>query len=302
MFKLCVGLEIHMQLLCQSKLFCSCSASFSSAPNRHICPICLAYPGAMPSLNYQAVVLAVRMGSALRAQICNTSAFDRKCYFYPDMPKAYQITQYRHPLIQGGYLDLDHTRIRIREAHLEEDSARTIHYPDKGEIGLDFNRAGLALLEIVTEADFCDASQASDFLKKLHRMAIDLGVSKGKMEEGSFRFDVNISIMPLTGKTQGRVEIKNLNSFRLLEKAINYEKIRQMELIENGGMVASETRSFDASLGITVPLRKKDSINDYRFLPEPDLGTLHISNDEIEAYSRNEALKDSCLEQSSNII
>jgi aspartyl-tRNA(Asn)/glutamyl-tRNA(Gln) amidotransferase subunit B len=259
----------------------------------------MAYPGTMPFLNRQAVVLAVRMASALKGQICSESAFDRKCYYYPDLPKAYQITQDRHPLMNGGYLDLNTTRIRIREAHIEEDSARIVHDPSTEELNLDFNRAGIALLEIVTEADIEDAIQACEFLKKLHKIAKDLGVCNGKMEEGAFRFDANISLFKEQGAFGECVEVKNLNSFRLLEKVINYEKIRQMEIIEQGGMVAKETRTYDVKLKKTVPLRKKVSSKDYRFLPEPDLGTLRISNDEIEAYSRNEALQDSFVDQSS---
>jgi aspartyl-tRNA(Asn)/glutamyl-tRNA(Gln) amidotransferase subunit B len=249
----------------------------------------MAYPGSMPFFNEQALVLAVRMGSALHCDIHSESSFDRKCYYYPDLPKAYQITQYHHPLMSGGYLQLENSRIRIKEAHMEEDSARIIRNPSTAQMSLDFNRAGISLLEIVTEADITEAEQASEVLKKVYSMAKELGVSSCKMEEGAFRCDVNISVAQENGIFYERVEIKNLNSFRFVEKAINYEKIRQMELVMQGGKIVRETRTYDEKMGTTLALRKKDGPGAYRYMPEPDLGIVRISRDEIQDFSRNEA-------------
>lgn len=289
MFKLCVGLEIQLQLLCKSKLFCSCPASFSAPPNLNTCPVCMAYPGAMPFFNEQALVLAVRMGSALHCDIHSESSFDRKCYYCSDLPKAYQITQHRHPLMSGGYLQLETSRIGIKEAHMEEDSARIIRNPATDEMSLDFNRAGMALLKIVTEADITEAAQASEFLVKVHTLAKELGVSSCKMEEGALRCDVMLSIEEEKGISGERVEIQKLNSFCMVEKAINYEKIRQMELVKQGEKVVKETRIYDEKLGKTLALRKKDGLGDFRYMPEPDLGIVRISRDEIRDYTGNDA-------------
>jgi aspartyl-tRNA(Asn)/glutamyl-tRNA(Gln) amidotransferase subunit B len=231
-YKFRVSLEIYLQLPCQSKLFCSCPAGFSAQPNTHVCPICLAYPGTMPSLNHQAVSLAIRLGSAFHCEIQSKSAFDRKCFFFPDLPKAYQITQKLHPLMTGGYLDLKNSRIRLRQAYLEEDRATLLSNSSSNLSTLDFNRSGIAMLGIVTEADICEASQAFEFLQQFNTMARDLGVSSGIAEDDAFRFDVHILIANENEPEGIRVVIKNFKSFSNVEKAINYEKMRQMELIK----------------------------------------------------------------------
>jgi aspartyl-tRNA(Asn)/glutamyl-tRNA(Gln) amidotransferase subunit B len=284
-----ISLEVHLQLRCQSKLFCSCPAVFSTQANLNICPICLAYPGTMPSLNQQAPVLAVRLGTALHCEIQSESAFDRKTCYSPDLPKAYQITQNRQPLMIGGYLDLESSRVRLRKAYLEEDSASILPNPASKLPLLDFNRAGIAMLGIVTEADMQEASQALEFLKLLQAMAIHLGVSTGIMEEGTLCFDVHISNGNENKPEGERVVIKNLKSFSYVEIAINYEKMRQMELIKNGKQICNETRVFDQKKMETVLWRNCDNSQDYRYMPEPDLGILLISRDEIRAFSGIEA-------------
>ena len=271
-----IGLEVHAQLSTQSKLFSSSATSFGAEPNQHASIIDLGLPGTLPVVNQKAVELAVRFGLSIDAQITRQSVFERKNYFYPDLPKGYQISQLEHPIVQGGHLDItlnDSTkRIRINRAHLEEDAGKSIHEGWPGETGLDFNRAGTPLLEIVTEPDFRSAEEAVTYLKTLHQLVRYLGVSDGNMQEGSFRCDVNLSMRRHGDDTLGtRTEIKNLNSFRFIEQAILFERDRQIDTLERGQRITQETRLYDPQKNLTRTMRSKEEANDYRYFPDPDL-------------------------------
>ncbi|MBC7229399.1 MAG: Asp-tRNA(Asn)/Glu-tRNA(Gln) amidotransferase subunit GatB [Actinobacteria bacterium] len=282
-----IGLEIHAELKTRSKMFCACDASFGGEPNTRTCPVCLGLPGVLPVLNRRAVELAVRLALALHCEIAPYSIFHRKNYFYPDMPKNFQISQYDLPLGVGGYLDLEEEgeafRVGITRVHLEEDTGKTVHVSESGRIHgseyslEDFNRAGVPLLEIVTEPDIRTPEQARAFMQELKSIMEHLEVSDCRMEEGSLRCDANVSLRPLGSSRLGvKTEVKNMNSFRALQRALAYEIRRQQEVLEGGGEVVQETRHWDADANVTTPLRTKEYAYDYRYFPEPDLVPLEL--------------------------
>jgi aspartyl-tRNA(Asn)/glutamyl-tRNA(Gln) amidotransferase subunit B len=281
-----IGLEVHTQLLTASKLFCGCSAAFGAPPNGHVCPVCMGMPGVLPVLNRRAVELAVKTGLAAHCEIAPYSIFARKSYFYPDLPKGYQISQYELPLCKGGYIDLpadggEQRRIRLVRIHLEEDAGKNIHEAEASFV--DFNRSGVPLMEIVSEPDLRSAEEAGLYLRELRTILRYLNASDVKMEEGSFRCDVNVSVRPRGSSELGiKAEIKNLNSFRFVEKAIAYEVDRQIETIESGGRVMQETHLWDPTREVTRPMRSKEFANDYRYFPEPDLPPLRVPPEMVE--------------------
>jgi aspartyl-tRNA(Asn)/glutamyl-tRNA(Gln) amidotransferase subunit B len=269
-----IGLEIHVQLATKTKMFCGCALSFGDEPNVHTCPICLAHPGVLPVPNEQAIRYALQIGAALNCEIAPRSIFHRKNYFYPDSPKAYQISQYDIPICGPGRLG----DVRIHRAHLEEDAAKTIHVGDSGRIHgsaaslVDFNRGGTPLVEIVTEPDLRDPAEAADWARLLRETVRQLGVSDVSMEEGSLRVDANVSVRPAGSEELGtKTELKNMNSFRFLQRGIEAELARQRELVEAGGTVEQETLHFDPASGSLTSLRSKEEAHDYRYFPEPDL-------------------------------
>ena len=287
-----IGIETHAQLKTQSKIFSGASTQFGAEPNRQACAVDLALPGVLPVLNKEAVAHAIRFGLAVNSHVAGFSVFARKNYFYPDLPKGYQISQFEIPVVQGGSMDIlvdgQPKTIRLTRAHLEEDAGKSLHEDFKGphgerSTGIDLNRAGTPLLEIVTEPDMRSASEAVAYAKALHTLVVWLGVCDGNMQEGSFRCDANVSVRPEGQKEFGtRCEIKNLNSFSFLEEAIQYEVRRQVELIEDGGQVVQETRLYDPDKKETRSMRSKEDANDYRYFPDPDLLPLMISPEWIE--------------------
>ncbi len=271
-----IGLEVHVELATESKIFCSCPTAFGAGPNTHVCPVCLGFPGTLPVLNKRAVEYALRAALALNCHISSFAKFDRKNYFYPDLPKAYQISQYDLPLATGGYLEIQTAgvtrRIGITRVHLEEDAGKLVHAPS-GEYSLaDYNRTGVPLIEIVSEPDIRSPEEARAYLEKLKSILQYTGVSDVKMEEGSLRCDANISIMP-AGSTRfgARAEIKNLNSFKAVQRGLEYEVKRQAQLLDAGGKVVQETRRWDEDKGETYTMRSKEEAHDYRYFPDPDL-------------------------------
>ena len=276
-FQVVLGLEVHAQLLTRSKIFCGCSTEFGGEPNTHTCPVCLGMPGVLPSLNRQVVEFAVRTGLALGCAVQPRSIWARKNYFYPDLPKGYQVSQYEAPICLGGAVDItvdgQEKRIRLTRIHMEEDAGKNVHdVSADGSSGVDLNRAGVPLLEIVSEPDLRSVDEAIEYLKELRAILVCLGVNDGNLEEGSFRCDANVSIMPKGATEYGtRCEIKNMNSFRFLRQAIDYEVRRQVEIVEAGGKVLQETRLFDTARGETRSMRSKEEAHDYRYFPEPDL-------------------------------
>ncbi len=290
-FQPVIGLEVHAQLLTRSKIFCGCSTEFGAPPNAHTCAVCLGMPGVLPVLNAKVVEFAVRVGRALECRINPVSIWARKNYFYPDLPKGYQISQYDQPLCEHGGLEIDSDdgprRVRILRIHLEEDAGKNVHDAGGGESLVDLNRSGVPLIEIVSEPDIRSSTEASEYLKALRDVLVYLGVNDGNLEEGSFRCDANVSVMPKGATKYGqRVELKNINSFRFVQKAIDYEIGRQVELIESGGKVAMETRLFDAVRGETRSMRSKEEAHDYRYFPEPDLPPLRIPAGYVERIER----------------
>ncbi|MBC7661801.1 MAG: Asp-tRNA(Asn)/Glu-tRNA(Gln) amidotransferase subunit GatB [Chitinophagaceae bacterium] len=277
-----IGLEVHCQLNTASKLFCSCKTEFGSLPNQNTCPLCLGLPGVLPVINKTAVDYAIRMALAVGARIREKSVFARKQYFYPDLPKGYQLTQYDLPYCEHGSLTLDNGRvIKIERIHMEEDAGKNIHGDNASYV--DLNRAGVPLLEIVSAPEMYSPEEAVDYLRKLRAIVRYLGISDGNMEEGSFRCDVNISLRPRGASKLGtRTEIKNVNSFRNVEKAIAYEILRQSDLLDSGETVRQATLLFDAATGRTQMMRSKEDAPDYRYFPEPDLGPLFISSERIK--------------------
>ncbi|CFB62015.1 Asp-tRNA(Asn)/Glu-tRNA(Gln) amidotransferase subunit GatB [Pandoraea apista] len=290
-----IGLETHTQLSTASKIFSGASTQFGAAPNTQACPVDLALPGVLPVLNRGAVERAIEFGLAIGATIAPRSIFARKNYFYPDLPKGYQISQYEIPVVQGGTLKIQveadartgreayEKVVTLTRAHLEEDAGKSLHEDFAGMTGIDLNRAGTPLLEIVTEPDMRSAAEAVAYAKALHGLVVWLGICDGNMQEGSFRCDANVSVRPVGQKEFGtRAEIKNLNSFRFLEEAIQYEVRRQIELIEDGGTVVQETRLYDPDKKETRSMRSKEDAHDYRYFPDPDLMPLVIDSEWVE--------------------
>lgn len=278
-----IGLEIHVELNTKSKMFCRCSADyFGKEPNTHTCPICLGLPGALPYINEEAINDCIKIGLALNCTISEKSLFERKNYFYPDLPKGYQISQYRWPLCVNGQITLDDGKvIRINRAHQEEDTGKLTHIG--GETLIDFNRSGVPLVEIVTEPDFTDSSQVRDYAKKLQQIVRDLGVSNADMERGDMRLEANISVRP-EGKKElpnYRVELKNINSFRFMVAAVEYEIQRQIKTLEAGERLTQETRGWNEAKKETYLQRSKEEAHDYRYFPEPDLPEIRVSEDQI---------------------
>jgi aspartyl-tRNA(Asn)/glutamyl-tRNA(Gln) amidotransferase subunit B len=275
MYQPIIGLEVHVELKTNSKMFCSCKNDPNERhPNLNVCPICMGHPGVLPVINEEAVRKVIKTGLALNCQIPEYSKFDRKNYFYPDLPKGYQISQYDKPLCLKGYLHLDGKKIRITRIHLEEDTARLIHEKDCSLV--DFNRAGIPLMELVTEPDINSAKEARKFAEELQLILRYLDVSEADMEKGEFRVEANISLTKKEGKLGKKVEVKNLNSFRAVERAIDYEIERQTKILKSGKKVVQETRGWDDILGVTKSQREKEEAHDYRYFPEPDLPPLHI--------------------------
>jgi aspartyl-tRNA(Asn)/glutamyl-tRNA(Gln) amidotransferase subunit B len=284
-----IGLEIHAQLATKSKIFSSSATAYGAPPNAQANLVDLGYPGVLPVLNREAVRMAVKFGLAVGATISRRSIFARKNYFYPDLPKGYQISQYEKPIVEKGTLQLvldDGSRktIGITRAHLEEDAGKSLHEDFHGSSGIDLNRAGTPLLEIVSEPDMRSAKEAVAYMKKIHTLVRYLEICDGNMQEGSFRCDANVSVRPVGQEKLGtRCEIKNLNSFRFIEKAINYEVARQIEVIEGGGKIRQETRLYDPDKGETRALRSKEEANDYRYFPDPDLLPVVLDDAFIES-------------------
>ena len=277
-----IGLETHVELATASKLFCPCTTAFGGPPNTHCCPVCMGLPGALPVLNEKAVELAVQAGLALGCTVTRSSRFDRKNYFYPDLPKAYQISQLYAPIARDGALDIGGGRtVRIHELHLEEDAGKLVH--DGGVTRCDYNRCGIPLIEIVTEPDLRTAGEAVSYLERLKETLQYLGVSDCRMQEGSLRCDVNLSVRPAGSDRLGtRTEMKNLGSFRAVSRAIAWESARQIALLEAGGAVAQETRRWDEDREASFAMRAKENAQDYRYFPEPDLPPLEISGAYLE--------------------
>ena len=285
-----IGLETHVELATKTKIFCSCTTAFGGAPNTHCCPVCTGMPGTLPVLNRRVLEFAVKAGLALNCQIARYSRFDRKNYFYPDLPKAYQISQLYLPIARDGAVDIrtgagDKT-IHIHELHMEEDAGKLVHDPWLGQTRADYNRCGVPLIEIVTRPDFRTAEEVAAYLEKLKETLVYLGVSDCKMQEGSLRCDVNLSVRPLgSGRLGTRTEMKNLNSFKAIARAIRYEARRQIELIEEGGRVVQQTRRWDENKDATYAMRSKEDAQDYRYFPEPDLPPIQLSEDYLDALS-----------------
>ncbi len=287
-FETIIGLEVHAQLLTKSKLFCACSTQFGKPPNQNTCPVCLGLPGTLPVLNKKAVEYAIKAGLATQCKIQNKSIFARKNYFYPDLPKGYQISQYELPICLGGQLEIElegkKKKVGITRIHMEEDAGKSIHdYGDPDCSHIDLNRACTPLIEIVSEPDMRSPQEAGAYLRKLRDILVYLEVCDGNMEEGSFRCDANVSIRPVgEAKFGTRTELKNINSFRFVEKAIEYEVGRQEAIIRDGGKIIQETRLFDNERGVTESMRSKEEAHDYRYFPDPDLLPLIVENKWIE--------------------
>ncbi|HHV54769.1 MAG TPA: Asp-tRNA(Asn)/Glu-tRNA(Gln) amidotransferase subunit GatB [Firmicutes bacterium] len=294
-WEIVIGLEIHVELLTRSKVFCSCATGFGGEPNTRVCPVCLGLPGSLPVLNAKALEYAVKTGLALNCEIASFSKFDRKNYFYPDLPKAYQISQYDLPLCRHGYLEIEaggvRRRIGITRVHLEEETGKSLHagtsIVDSPFTLLDYNRAGIPLVEIVTEPDIRSPEEARVFLEELKRVVEFAGVSDVKMEEGSLRCDANISVRPRGASRLGtKTEVKNMNSFRAVQRALEYEAARQIATLRAGGRVVQETRHWDDAAGVTRGMRSKEQAQDYRYFPEPDLVPIVLSPEQIEQWRR----------------
>ena len=279
-----IGLEIHAELSTKTKAFCTCDASFGGDPNTHICPVCTGQPGALPIINFEAVNYAIRAGLAFGCDINRYSRFDRKNYFYPDLPKAYQISQLDLPLCINGKVELSTgTVVRIHQIHLEEDAGKLVHDDYHGQSWADYNRCSVPLIEIVSEPDITSAEEAAEFVSKIALYLKYLNVCDAKMQEGSIRADVNVSLKPAGSPVLGdRAEIKNLNSFRSIQRAIECEIERQTQILDEGGKVVQETRRFDDATGTTSSLRSKENANDYRYFPEPDIMAVTFTDEDIE--------------------
>jgi aspartyl-tRNA(Asn)/glutamyl-tRNA(Gln) amidotransferase subunit B len=289
-FEAVIGLEVHVQLATESKIFCGCSTKFGSQPNSNVCPVCLGMPGVLPVLNKKVVEYTTKAGLALNCKINRKSVFARKNYFYPDLPKGYQISQYELPICEHGYIDINiggnAKRIGITRIHMEEDAGKSIHGENLGDPSasfIDLNRTGVPLMEIVSEPDLRSGEEAKEYLQKLKAILEYIEVSDCNMEEGSLRCDANISVRPIGQKEFGtKTEIKNMNSFKNVQKAIEYEIKRQIKVIKDGGKIVQETRLWDPDKGITISMRSKEEAHDYRYFPDPDLVPLKLDEDFIE--------------------
>ena len=286
-FETVIGLEVHAQLLTETKIFCSCSTKFGGAPNSHTCPVCLGLPGSLPVLNKKVVEYAMRMALATNCTINKSCRFARKNYFYPDLPKGYQISQYAYPLAEHGYILLEvngaQKKIGITRIHMEEDAGKLVHDEHNPVSYVDLNRTGVPLIEIVSEPDMRSPEEAADYLKRLHEILVYLEICDGNMEEGSFRCDANVSIRPRGEQNFGtRTELKNMNSFRNVQRALEYEIKRQQYIVENGGAIMQETRLWDDAQGITNSMRSKEEAHDYRYFPDPDLVPVVVDGDWME--------------------
>jgi aspartyl-tRNA(Asn)/glutamyl-tRNA(Gln) amidotransferase subunit B len=295
-----IGLETHCQLNTQSKIFCHCSTKFDSPPNTNVCPICLGYPGVLPVLNQEVLAAAVKLGLAINGNIAPYSKFDRKQYFYPDLPKNYQISQYDLPIVEYGSLEIElvdkktgevtRKTIGITRLHMEEDAGKLVHAGSDRLAGsthslVDFNRTGIPLLEIVSEPDLRSGQEAAEYAQELRRLVRYLGIGDGNMQEGSLRCDVNISVRPVGEQKFGtKVEIKNMNSFSAIQKAIEYEIERQIEALENGEPIVQETRLWEEASQRTISMRSKEGSSDYRYFPEPDLPPIEVSAEQLSAW------------------
>ena len=286
-----IGLEVHTELQTTTKIFCGCKTSFGAEPNTNVCPVCLGLPGVLPVLNKRVLEFAVRAGLALNCEISRFSKFDRKNYYYPDLPKNFQTSQFDLPICERGHLDIEvngeKKQIRITRAHMEEDAGKLVHHgtsiTDSDYSLVDYNRTGTPLLEIVTEPDMRSAKEAVAYLEKMRAILQYIGISDCRMEEGSLRCDANVSVRPVGQKELGtKTEIKNTNSFKGVEKAIEYEALRQAEILEDGGKIIQETRTWDEKEGVTKSMRTKEEANDYRYFPEPDLAPFTVSEEYIE--------------------
>jgi aspartyl-tRNA(Asn)/glutamyl-tRNA(Gln) amidotransferase subunit B len=282
-----IGLEVHAQLLTRTKIFCGCSTAFGAPPNHHTCPVCLGMPGVLPVLNRRVVELAVRTGLALGCEIRPLSVWSRKNYFYPDLPKGYQITQYDQPICEHGKVEVETgagaRQVRIRRIHMEEDAGKSVHDAAAGQSLVDLNRAGVPLLEIVSEPDLRSAEEAAEYLRTLRDILVAIDVNDGNLEEGSFRCDANVSLSRKGDSKLGtRAELKNINSFRFVRQAIDFEIARQAEVLDAGKAVVQETRLWDADRGETRTMRSKEEAHDYRYFPEPDLPPLRLDASFIE--------------------
>ncbi len=289
-----IGLEVHAQLLTESKIFCRCSTEFGAEPNTHVCPVCLGMPGVLPVLNKKAVDYAIRMGLAVNGRINRHAVFARKNYFYPDLPKGYQISQYEEPLVEGGYIDLEDAetkrRVRLVRIHLEEDAGKSVHaeeYVGENETLVDLNRCGVPLIEIVSEPDLRSPHEAYLYLTKLRQLVRYLGICDGNMEQGSLRCDANVSVRPKGSSELGvKTELKNMNTIRGVERALEFEVKRQVQILSTGGEVTQQTLLWDEKRGVAEPMRSKEMAHDYRYFPEPDLVPLEVEASWVETIRR----------------
>ena len=288
-----IGLEVHSELKTNTKIFCGCSTTFGGEQNTNVCPVCLGLPGVLPVINEKVVEFAIKAGLALNCQINGFSKFDRKNYYYPDLPKNFQTSQYDLPIAENGYLDIEvdgkTKRIGITRIHMEEDAGKLVHsgntIKDSSTSNVDYNRTGVPLIEIVSEPDISSAAEARAYMEKVKSILEYIDVSNCKMEEGNLRADVNVSLRPLGTTALGtKAEMKNINSFKAIEGALEYEIERQQEILDDGGHIVQETRTWDDAKGITLSMRTKEAAHDYRYLPEPDLVPIITTEEEIEAY------------------
>lgn len=287
-YDIVIGLEVHAELKTKSKVFCSCKNQFGSLPNTNCCPVCVGLPGALPILNKKAVELVIKAGLTIDSEINDLAVFERKNYFYPDLAKAYQISQLVRPICIGGHIDLKERRVRINRIHLEEDAGKLVHSTQAIGTLIDYNRGGVPLMELVTEPDITSADEAVEFLTKLRQRYIFADVAECKMEQGGMRCDVNISVKPKGSNVLGeRTEMKNLNSFKSVHRAITYEANRQIEILKNGGKITQETRKWDDNHGKSISMRKKETSQDYRYFPDPDLLAVEISREEVETIRKS---------------
>ena len=291
-----IGLEIHSELKTKTKIFCGCATSFGAEQNTHVCPVCLGLPGVLPTVNKRVVEFAIKAGLATNCTINRYSKFDRKNYYYPDLPKNWQTSQYDLPIAEHGWVDIDteggRKRVRLTRIHMEEDAGKLVHsgtnIKDSATSNVDYNRTGVPLIEIVSEPDMHSAEEARAYMEKIKAILEYIDVSNCRMEEGNLRADINVSLRPEGSEELGtRTEMKNINSFKSLEDAINYEIERQTEVLEDGGHIVQETRTWDPARGITLSMRSKENAHDYRYMPEPDLPPIVTTEEEIEAYRKS---------------